>query len=81
MGRIFCGLYQIGAWQGCFDEFNQFEERILCAANQQILTILRGQIDRQHCIELEQSIHHHLQFRNYGMFSYSYIFASNCKSH
>jgi dynein heavy chain 1 len=51
MGRLFCGLCQVGAW-GCFDEFNRLEERILSAVSSQILTIQRGLIERQKNIEL-----------------------------
>lgn len=51
MGRLFCGLCQVGAW-GCFDEFNRLEERILSAVSSQILTIQRGLIERQSSIEL-----------------------------
>lgn len=65
MGRIFCGLCQVGAW-GCFDEFNRLEERILSAVSQQILTIQRGLVERQKNIELlGQSIRLH---ENVGIF-------------
>jgi dynein heavy chain 1 len=65
MGRIFCGLCQVGAW-GCFDEFNRLEERILSAVSQQILTIQRGLVERQKTIELlGQSIKLH---QNVGIF-------------
>mmetsp|Transcript_17192 Transcript_17192/g.32539 ORF Transcript_17192/g.32539 Transcript_17192/m.32539 type:complete len:4250 (-) Transcript_17192:45-12794(-) len=65
MGRIFCGLCQVGAW-GCFDEFNRLEERILSAVSQQILTIQRGLVERQAAIELlGQSIKLH---ENVGIF-------------
>jgi dynein heavy chain 1 len=65
MGRIFCGLCQVGAW-GCFDEFNRLEERILSAVSQQILTIQRGLVERQKGIELlGQNIRLH---ENVGIF-------------
>lgn len=51
MGRLFCGLCQVGAF-GCFDEFNRLEERILSAVSQQILTIQRGLLERAQRIEL-----------------------------
>jgi len=51
MGRLFCGLCQVGAF-GCFDEFNRLEERILSAVSQQILTIQRGLLERRPRIEL-----------------------------
>jgi dynein heavy chain 1 len=38
MGRLFCGLCQVGAW-GCFDEFNRLAEGILSAVSQQLLGI------------------------------------------
>ena len=38
MGRILVGRCQVGA-QGCFDEFNRLEERMLLAVSQQIQTI------------------------------------------
>ena len=65
MGRIFCGLCQVGAW-GCFDEFNRLEERILSAVSQQILTIQQGLIQRQtHINLLGKSISLH---ENVGIF-------------
>jgi len=65
MGRIFCGLCQVGAW-GCFDEFNRLEERILSAVSQQILTIQRGLVERQrHCELLGQTVRLH---ENVGIF-------------
>lgn len=51
MGRIFCGLCQVGAW-GCFDEFNRLEERILSAVSQQIWTIQTGLRDQKKSILL-----------------------------
>ena len=51
MGRIFCGLCQVGAW-GCFDEFNRLEERILSAVSQQIWTIQTGLRDKKREIVL-----------------------------
>ena len=51
MGRIFCGLYQVGAW-GCFDKCNRLEEQILSAVSQQILAIQQGLLERQKHIEI-----------------------------
>ena len=51
MGRLFCGLCQVGAW-GCFDEFNRLEERILSAVSSQILAIQQGLLQRQKSIEI-----------------------------
>ena len=65
MGRIFCGLCQVGAW-GCFDEFNRLEERILSAVSQQILAIQQGLLERQKNISiLGKSISLH---ENVGIF-------------
>ncbi|KNZ62097.1 hypothetical protein VP01_13146g2, partial [Puccinia sorghi] len=43
MGRIFVGIFQVGAW-GCFDKANRSEERILSAVSQQIQSIKQGLI-------------------------------------
>ncbi|KAM3130832.1 Dynein heavy chain, partial [Paramecium bursaria] len=51
MGRIFVGLFQVGAW-GCFDEFNRLEERMLSACSQQILIIQTGLREKLKQIEL-----------------------------
>lgn len=65
MGRIFCGLCQVGAW-GCFDEFNRLEERILSAVSQQIWTIQTGLRDQKKQITLlDKSVNLH---PNVGIF-------------
>ncbi|KAF9220433.1 hypothetical protein BS17DRAFT_769367 [Gyrodon lividus] len=45
MGHIFVGLCQVRAW-GCFNEFNQLEERILSAVSQQVQSIQQDLEDK-----------------------------------
>jgi dynein heavy chain 1 len=51
MGRLFCGLCQVGPC-GCYDEFNRLEEVISSAVSQQILGIQRGLLDNASHIDL-----------------------------